>query len=49
MSAVPVWLYHGGAWIALGGSLLFVVVGVAMHRVIRTVLQAPLPPREKTL
>lgn len=33
-----------GTWIALGISALFLVVGFAMHRVIRKVLQAPPPP-----
>ena len=33
------------AWIAIGISLLFIVAGVLMHRVIKKVLQAP-PPQE---
>jgi hypothetical protein len=47
MPAVPVWLHHEGAWIALGVSLWFIVVGVSMHRVIRMVLQAPPPPERR--
>lgn len=41
---MPVWLQNEGAWIAIGVSLLFVVAGVVMHRVIKKVLQAPEPP-----
>ena len=42
---MPVWLQNEGAWIALGVSLVFIVAGVVMHRVIKKVLQAP-PPQE---
>jgi len=38
----PIWS-DPGTWIALGISLLFVVVGVAMHLVIRKVLRTPPP------
>ena len=44
-TALPVWLHNAGAWIAIGVSLLFIVVGVVMHRVIKKVLQTP-PPQE---
>ena len=40
----PIW-QDPGTWIALGVSLLFIVVALAMHRVIRKVLRAP-PPGE---
>ena len=30
-----------GAWIAIGVSLLFVVVGIAMHRVFVRILKTP--------
>ena len=40
---MPVWLQNEGAWIAIGVSLLFIVAGVVMHRVVKKVLQAPLP------
>ena len=42
---MPVWLQNEGAWVAIGISLLFIVAGVLMHRVIKKVLQAP-PPQE---
>ena len=42
---MPVWLQNDGAWIAIGVSLLFIVAGVVMHRVITKVLKAP-PPKE---
>jgi len=38
-----VWLQNEGAWIALGVSALFIVAGVAMHRVIKKALQTPQP------
>ena len=38
----PIWR-DPGTWIVLGVSLLFIVVGVLMHRVIRKVLRAPRP------
>jgi len=38
----PIWR-DAGTWIALGISLLFIVVGIAMHLVIRKVLRAPPP------
>jgi ABC-type bacteriocin/lantibiotic exporter with double-glycine peptidase domain len=31
-----------GTWIALGISVLFLLVGVVMHRVIKKVLQTPI-------
>jgi len=40
----PIW-QDPGTWIVLGVSLLFIVVGLVMHRVIRKVLRAP-PPGE---
>jgi hypothetical protein len=45
---MPVWLQNEGAWIAIGVSLLFIVAGVVMHRVIRKVLQAPPPPESRS-
>lgn len=36
---MPVWLQNDGAWIAIGVSLIFIVAGVVMHRVIKQVLQ----------
>lgn len=42
---MPAWMQNEGAWIALGVSLLFIVAGVVMHRVIVRVLKAP-PPKE---
>lgn len=42
---MPAWMQNEGAWIALGVSLLFIVAGVVMHRVIVKVLKAP-PPKE---
>ncbi|MBT9552568.1 MAG: hypothetical protein IV088_17100 [Hydrogenophaga sp.] len=44
---MPVWLQNEGAWIAIGVSLLFIVAGVLIHRVIKKVLQAPPPPENK--
>jgi hypothetical protein len=38
---MPVWLQNEGAWIAIAVSLLFIVAGVVMHRVIKKVLQSP--------
>jgi hypothetical protein len=40
---MPVWLQNEGAWIAIGVSVLFIVAGVVMHRVIKKVLQTPSP------
>ncbi|MCD6667031.1 hypothetical protein ACFQNJ_12605 [Hydrogenophaga bisanensis] len=42
---MPVWLQNEGAWIAIGVSVLFVVAGVVMHRVIKKVLQTPQPEK----
>ena len=42
---MPAWMQNEGAWIALGVSLLFIVAGVVMHRVMVKVLTAP-PPKE---
>ncbi|WP_312569080.1 hypothetical protein [Comamonas sp.] len=36
----PIW-HDPGTWIVLGISLLFIVVGIGMHRVIMKVLRAP--------
>ena len=36
----PIW-DDAGTWIVLGISLLFIVVGIVMHRVITTVLRVP--------
>ncbi len=45
---MPVWLQNEGAWIAIGVSLIFIVAGVVMHRVIKQVLQAPEPSESKS-
>mgnify|MGYP003535996698 FL=1 len=45
---MPVWLQNEGAWIAIGVSLLFIVAGVVMHRVIKKVLQTPPPQKTET-
>ncbi len=42
---MPVWLQNEGAWIAIGVSVLFLVAGVVMHRVIKKVLQTPQPEK----
>ncbi|MEZ5644857.1 MAG: hypothetical protein R3E94_08650 [Burkholderiaceae bacterium] len=42
---MPVWLQNTEAWLAIGISLLFVVAGVVMHRVIKKVLRSS-PPKE---
>ncbi len=39
----PIWR-DSGTWIVLGVSLLFLVVALGMHQVIRRVLRAPPPP-----
>ena len=44
---MPVWLQNEGAWIAIGVSLLFIVAGVVMHRVIKKVLQTPSTQKSK--
>ncbi len=36
----PIW-QDPGTWIVLGVSLLFIIVGLVMHQVIRKVLRAP--------
>ena len=36
----PIW-NDAGTWSVLGISLLFIVVGIVMHRVIMTVLREP--------
>lgn len=36
----PIWS-DAGTWIVLGISLLFIVVGLVMHRVIVKILRAP--------
>lgn len=38
----PIWS-DAGTWIVLGVSLLFIVVGIAMHRIIMKVVRAPAP------
>lgn len=38
----PIW-HDSGTWIVLGISLLFLVVGVVMHRVIIKVMRGPAP------
>ena len=38
----PIW-NDAGTWIVLGISLLFIVVGVAMHRIILKITRAPVP------
>ena len=45
---MPAWLQNEGAWIAIGVSLLFIVAGVVMHRVIVKVLKAPAPKETDT-
>lgn len=40
---MPARLQNEGAWIALGVSVLFIVAGVVMHRIIKKVLQTPQP------
>jgi len=40
---MPAWLQNDAAWIAIGVSVLFIVVGVVMRRVIVQVLKAPAP------
>lgn len=40
----PIW-HDSGTWIVLGISLLFLVVGVVMHRIIMKVVRTP-PPAE---
>jgi hypothetical protein len=40
---MPAWLQNEGAWIALGVSVLFIIAGVVMHRIIKKVLQTPQP------
>ena len=42
----PIW-NDPATWIVLGVSLLFIVVGIAMHYVICKVLRAP-PPTDKS-
>ncbi|MCZ2405580.1 MAG: hypothetical protein LC097_02415 [Burkholderiales bacterium] len=36
----PIW-NDPGTWIALGVSLLFIVVGIVMHRIVMKVLRGP--------
>jgi hypothetical protein len=36
---MPAWMQSEGAWIAIGGSMAFVVAGVVMHRVFCSILQ----------
>ncbi|WP_353400140.1 hypothetical protein [Hydrogenophaga sp. 5NK40-0174] len=38
---MPVWLQNEGAWIAIGVSVLFVLAGFVMHRVVMKVLKTP--------
>lgn len=38
----PIW-NDAGTWIVLGISLLFIVVGVVMHRIILKITRAPAP------
>ena len=38
----PIW-NDAGTWIVLGVSLLFIVVGIAMHYFIMKVVRAPAP------
>ncbi len=40
---MPAWLQNEGAWIALGVSVLSIIAGVVMHRIIKKVLQTPQP------
>ncbi|BDR11686.1 hypothetical protein CTTA_0760 [Comamonas testosteroni] len=41
----PIWS-DAGTWIVLGVSLLFIVVGIGMHRVIMKVLRADATNKE---
>ncbi len=42
-------MWHGpGAWIAIGISFLFIVVGIAMHRVFVKVLKQGAPTPDPT-
>lgn len=36
----PIW-NDAGTWVVLGVSLIFIIVGVMMHRIIRKVLRTP--------
>lgn len=38
----PIW-NDAGTWIVLCVSLLFIVVGIAMHRIVMKVVRAPAP------
>jgi peptidoglycan/LPS O-acetylase OafA/YrhL len=40
---MPVWLQDPGAWIAIGVSLLFLLAGFLMHRIILRVLKGEAP------
>ena len=42
----PIW-HDSGTWIVLGISLLFLVVGLVMHRIIMQVMRGP-PPEATT-
>jgi hypothetical protein len=39
--SLPAWLQNEGAWIAMGVSVVFVVVALVMHRVVVKVLKQP--------
>ena len=41
----PIWR-DAGTWIVLGVSLLFIVVGIVMHRIIMKVVRGPAPPTQ---
>ena len=41
----PIW-NDPATWIVLGVSLLFIVVGIVMHRIIMKVVRGPAPPTQ---
>lgn len=41
----PIW-NDAGTWIVLGISLLFLVVGVVMHRIILQIARTPAPEKQ---
>ncbi|WP_287965505.1 hypothetical protein [Diaphorobacter sp.] len=41
----PIW-NDPATWIVLGVSLLFIVVGIVMHRIIMKVVRRPAPPTQ---
>ncbi|MGE8373723.1 MAG: hypothetical protein ACN6N5_00100 [Diaphorobacter nitroreducens] len=45
MLDAPIW-NDPATWIVLGVSLLFIVVGIVMHRIIMKVVRGPAPPTQ---